>query len=393
MARHILAVLAVTLLVVTSGCLGILGFGGSSTPTPTPAAKQSTPPPTPAPEKTNLTGLKTDHREALMNSSGWTVKSTMTFSMDANTSMFSELSLQERAKIDLENHRYWQRKTGFLGPTIKYTNQTHTFKKQSISNSSSYSYKRKPYENDTTLLSLQPVNTTKATGIEYLIVNESVTYTKQGTASVNGANTTVYAIENASDLMQQWLEMNGGGNTTLTGTSANTSIKDFSSKMYVEQDRRIVRRAKWSITVLNERKGEAVSINVSLDISKVGSTNVTPPDWLPTALEESEDQSVSLVGGNGNETSCSFYTTDVETEKIRLNNGSYRVRVHIEEWGDAEAIHLEMDGERQSTIRKKWTDADVPNTGMVVPDDSLVQVTATSQSCPEGRLLEFISVG
>lgn len=393
MARRILAVLTVTLLVVTSGCMGILGFGGSSTPTPTPAAQQSTPTPTPAPEKTNLSGLKEAHRRALMNTSGWTVKSTITFSMDANTSMFSELSLQERAKIDLANHRYWQRQTGFLGPTIKFTNKTHTFKKQSISNSSSYSYKQKPYENDSTLLSLQPVNTTRATGIEYLLVNESVTYTKQGTASVNGANTTVYEIENATNLMQQWLSMNEGGNTTLTGTSGNTSVQDFSSKMYVEQDRRIVRRAKWSITVLNERKGEKISINMSLDISNVDSTNVTPPAWIPTALEEAEDQSVSLIGGDGNQTACSFYTTDVETEKIRLNNGSYRVRVHIEEWGEAEAVHLEMNGERQSTIRKKWTDAEVPNTGIVVPDDSLVQVTATNQNCPEGRLLEFISVG
>lgn len=393
MARRFLAVLTVALLVVTSGCMGILGLGGNSTPTPTPAAKQSTPTPTPAPEKTNLTGLKEDHRRALMNSSGWTVKTTLTFSMDANTSLFSELSLQERAKIDLENHRYWQRKTGFLGPTIKYTNETHTFKKQSISNSSSYSYKQKPYENDSTLLSLQPVNATKATGIEYLLVNESVAYTKQGTASVNGANTTIYAIENSTELMEQWMEMNSDGNTTLTGSAANTTIKDFSSEMYVEQDRRIVRRAKWSITVLNERKGEEISVNMSLDISKVDSTNVTLPGWLPTALEEAEDQSVSLVGSSENQTACSFYTTDVETEKIRLNNGSYRVRVHIEEWGEAEAVHLEMDGERQSTIRKKWTDAEVPNTGIVVPDDSLVQVTATSQNCPEGRLLEFISVG
>lgn len=394
MPRRTLAAVALTIIVVSSGCLGILGMGGDSTPTPTPkATPQPTPTPTPSPETTNLTGLITDHRQALMNSTGWRIESTITLSTNGSGSIFSQLSITEEARIDIANHRYWKRSAGLLGPTVKYTNESVTVKKQTLGNSTSYSFTQKPYENGSQLFSMQPVNVTRSTGVDLILVHENITYTKQGTATVNGVNTTKYALENATDLLQRWREVTGGeSNMTLSGSTSNVSIKEFSSTLYVGRQERIVHRAEWSITVVNERKASEITFNVSMDISQVGAVNVSRPDWMSKALEE-EDTSVSLVGGSENQTACSFYTTDIETEKIRLNNGSYRVRVYIEDWGAADAIHLEMDGERQSTVRRKWADAKVPSTSLVVEDDNLVQVTATSEVCPEGRLLEFISVG
>lgn len=389
-----LAGIALALLVATSGCLGILGMGGNSTPAPTPAtAAEPTPTPTPAPKTTNLTGLKADHRGALMNSSGWRIESTITLSTNGSGSILSELSITEEARIDLANHRYWKRSAGFLGPTVKYTNESVTVKKQTLGNSTSYSYTQKPYENGSQLVTMQPVNVTRATGIDFILVHENITYTKQGTATVNGVNTTKYVLKNATDLLRRWQELSGGSaNMTLTGETSNVTIKDFSSTLYIGRERRVVHRAEWSITVLNERKASEISFNVSMDVSEVGAVNVSRPDWMSKALEE-EDTSVSLVGDSENQTACNFYTTDIETEKIRYNNGSYRVRVYIENWGAADAIHLELDGERRSTIRRKWTDAELPSASVVVEDDNLVQVTATNDECPEGRLLEFVSVG
>lgn len=391
MPHRTLAAMVLTVLVVTSGCLGILGMSDESGPTPATAA-EPTPTPTPTPETTTLEGLDSDHRRALMNSSGWRLDSTLSISMNGSESFIDEISIEEQAKIDRENHRYWRRATGLVGATVKYTNRSLTVQRIGSGDAAQYSYKRKPYENGSQVIAMQPVNLSKATGADLLLIDENVTYVNKGTTSVDGVNATKYVVANASDIVEKMNEL-GGGNATFGETTRNVSVEKFSSSMYVGTDRRIVHRAEWSITVIDQQRDQRVSINVSLEVSEIGDVNVSRPDWMAKALEGSEDESVSLIGGSENESACSFYSTDIETEKIRLNNGSYRVRVHVEDWGSAEAIHLKLDGERQSTVREKWTDAEVPNTSIVVPDDTLVQATATSQDCPEGRLLEFISVG
>lgn len=365
-------------------------MGGDSTPTPTPA--ESTPTATPAPETTTLEGLDSDHRRALMNSSGWQMNSTMSFAVNGSEAVINEISIKDSAKIDRENHRYWKRSTSLFGAKVKYTNRSLTAQRFGSGDSAQYSYKRKPYENGSQVIAMQPVNVSKATGADLLLIDKNVTYVKEGTTSINGVNVTKYVVSNVSDVVEKMNEL-GGGNATFGDTSQNVSVEKFSSTIYVGIDQRIVYKAEWSVTVVNQRKGQRVSINVSMEIFKVGDVNVSPPDWMAKALEGSEDESVSLIGGSENESACSFYSTDIEVEKIRLNNGSYRVRVHVEEWGSAEAIHLEQDGKRHSTLRKKWAEAEVPNTSIIVADDEHVQATATSQNCPEGRLLEFISVG
>ncbi len=283
MERRLAVAVAVTLLVVTSGCLGILGGGGgggggdgggetttattATTTTPAPTTTTSTPTTGTDPGEENqgpLAGQAEVHREQLRAAGSFT----SSISLDVSR---GERSQQARIayRIDFEEERYLsdvsltQAGTTISGET--YTAGETTYMRQASPDGEiQYQSDTEPYEGQ-----VQPVDVRDAMGgPQFGTELAGYDLERDGTGQFQGQEMKRYTASGPDAMNTEPPQ----GVEEVTGFEVTVLV----------DDRGIVRRISLHIEGLSSDDQEFVQ-DATIEITDVGGTDVPEPGWIDEA--------------------------------------------------------------------------------------------------------------
>ncbi len=281
MERRLVLAVAVTLLVVTSGCLGILGGGGGDgaadgTPTATQTTETSETTATTTATSDDdqsssqgpLVGQYEVHSEQLDAAGSFTT----VIRFDATTAN-ATTAFEATYRIDLGADRYLSNQTGETPRTSfarnVYTTGNTTYLRSTRGDRTQYQVGSEPYE-----ARLRPVDVGAAKGVGVSEDFAAHDFERDGTGQFRGEEMTRYVASGPEAY----------------GRSAPDSIEEITTfeVTVLVDDRGIVRRIEQTLEGRNA-DGQAVSQYAVLEITDVGTTEVTEPDWTDTAEEEADD--------------------------------------------------------------------------------------------------------
>lgn len=216
-------------------------------------------------------GVAGDHATRLYESGSFTATLNATASGISQSGGSQNVTIGQRMRIDIESRQAVARQTvtNIFGQnstlnTDRYTSGGETYQRSTspFTSEAQYNYGTAPYTNSSAI----PVNLTQASGAGFA-VGVDVTWSEQGSATVDGVSTTRYTASGTESF---------GNIEGIVGTSVDT-VESIEAEIYVDGDG-IVRQMTYDVAG-TDSDGNDVTLDVSYSISAVGSTSVQEPAW------------------------------------------------------------------------------------------------------------------
>lgn len=265
--RHV-AALSLALLLVVSGCSGLLSGdgtpadGGGATPTATPAPATPTPVPFTYPDGYSETGITDSQDAAGAHTDGALSHDSFTVSYRAAVQT-PDRSVQVNFTQQVNTV---ERRAHLVSAVTGRTNIA-----QYYANDTVYVRSESPSTNQTSYTSRQqPLNLEQVTGTQF--VAPAVANASYGEAAV---------VERDGETLVRYESQELTNATGLLGSGISTeNVTSFSATLLVDEDG-VVRRVEYRATV--DRPGGERTLEVVVEVSELDSTTVQRPDWVDRA--------------------------------------------------------------------------------------------------------------
>jgi|AntRauTorcE11898_2_1112593.scaffolds.fasta_scaffold00500_15 hypothetical protein len=258
---------AVALLVLLAGCSGIPGVG-TDTGTETPGTDTNELDALPGGIDNVSSATVDTHQQRLADAGSYTTDITLTVDNRNETGEGQNLSLTQQFQVDLESDTSLMVADPARGLQSVYTDGNTTFVQAKAS--ANMTNAEAQYAQTQT----RNLDTKEASGATSMIIEENITYNRIGTETYNGAEVVRFeADENRSRAALERM-------FAADSKTENVTVTEFSSTILVGTDG-VVRHYDLSYTA--ENNGQTVTTAATIDVSNVGATTVTPPEWLEHA--------------------------------------------------------------------------------------------------------------
>lgn len=273
MNRSVILTVLLGLMVVLAGCNGGLTGDGTTTTgddltqTPTPEPQ----PYTQSGDELSASTLVTDHEAAIRAAETFTNRLTISIDTENGSLVLNTTTRVDLARnVGLENNRLLFEE--FILDSTVYTTGTSSFARDSFESNDTefteYSKGSEPYDSNDP----EPVNATESMQLDIIVdAVDGATWTQVGLEQYDGVSVTRYEAKGVDSFRDLRDDIDPAANNTITNAEAVLLIDQNGIVRFIE------------ITFEVDGDDGAGKLVYRSEITDIGSTTVSEPDWLDKA--------------------------------------------------------------------------------------------------------------